>query len=49
MNIEIFEDTGNQFEFVNDFVITGPVMAFAKVSTANEDTFGSVPETFENK
>ena len=49
MNIKILEDMSNQFEFVNNFVITGPVMAFTKVSAAGKDAVGPVYEAGQQK
>jgi len=40
---------GNQFEFINDFVITGPVMTFPKVSTAGKYTVCAIDKTFKDK
>lgn len=39
----------NQFEFVNNFVITGPVMTLPEVSTTGKYTVCTVDKAFKDK
>ena len=39
----------DKFYFIYDFVITGPVMAFTKVSTANENAVCSIDKSIHEK
>ena len=40
---------GNQFEFVDNFVITGPVMTFPEVSTTGKYPVCAVDKSFKDK
>jgi len=39
----------DKFYFIYDFVITGPVMAFTKVSTANENAVRSIDKAIQGE
>ena len=47
--MEILEDASDKIDFVYGFVITGPVMAFAKVSATHKDAVRSVYKTVHQK
>ena len=43
--MEILEDASDKLDFVYGFVITGPVMAFAKVSATHKDPVRQIDKT----